>query len=210
MGQWEEYHQNPDDWFLPTPQDESKLTKDQLRDREHRHWADTLQDYIPFWLRSIEAATRGEVLKLSDFLDSLEQSNTWPPRGPTPWTHPDAQSRYGGLANRQSSEHTWHWGSANGHDDAARWGVDDKEIAPKWGAGHESHSSGASCKVATSFRHQNMILHDAKDFDFVEDIARQAAVDGTRKQKMHNFFELPTEEKVKRIYALIHTLRSTS
>ncbi|THV05980.1 hypothetical protein K435DRAFT_40559 [Dendrothele bispora CBS 962.96] len=212
MNQWEDYHQNPDDWLLPTPQDTTKLTKEQLRDREHRHWADTLQEFIPFWLRTIDAATRGEVLKLSDFFDSLEQSDdTWPPHGSNPWAYPDAQSRYGGLANRQTSNHSWHWGSANKHDDAARWGIDEGEIAPKWDAGHVSHSSGASCK-ATGFHRQNLVLRDvsAKDYNFVEDIARQEAVDGIRKQKMHTFFELPTDEKVKRIHALIHTLRSTS
>jgi len=43
---------------------------------------------------------------------------------------------------------------------------------------------------------------------FVEDIARQQAVNAERKRRMHDFYEMPTQDKVKKIQEMVRYLHT--
>lgn len=202
-----------DAWFAAPVIDEF-MTKEQLRSKEHQFYADHVDDMVPFWIRGIEAAERGEVLSLEEFLKSLETEN-WPPRGPDIWGHFDRQSNYGGRA-----ENPW-----------------TRKDAKKWGAGSVSSASAESGSRTNRSDALRAVSHTPPSKypsmrspdSVVEVVARQKAVDDNRKQEMYTFlevfifrpssstalqsdvhsFQLPTNEKVKKIDDLIRTLRSS-
>ncbi|KAF9270069.1 hypothetical protein L218DRAFT_992732 [Marasmius fiardii PR-910] len=172
------------------------LSKEAMKEREHRYFADQVDDLIPFWIRSVKAAEHGQVLRLADFLDSLEEEaarDIWPPRVPNPWRNPEAQSLVGG---KHRSKHDW---------------SPDRE---SWQGGWHSDTSSASVKrnpfsVQGVKKKTKKIQKSSKrnGHDFVEEIAVQDAVDDARKHEMHAFYDLPTSEKVQRIENLIRILR---
>jgi len=51
--------------------DDQVLTSAELRVKENQVHVDHVQDMVPFWMRGVEAAERGEVLKLEGFLETL-------------------------------------------------------------------------------------------------------------------------------------------
>ncbi|KAG7099053.1 hypothetical protein E1B28_000928 [Marasmius oreades] len=187
--------------------DHAPLSKEAMKDREHRYFADQVDDLIPFWLRSVKAAERGEVLKLTDFLDSLEDRDIWPPRVPNPWRFPEAQSFVGGKArskdnwapDQESVHDCWRgWGSHSGYKSNTSWGSDERNGFSVKGKEVRNHRMKWGPRISMENGH-----------DFVEEIAVQKAVNDARKHEMHIFYELPTPEKIKRIQDLIRSLRGS-
>ncbi|KAL0578592.1 hypothetical protein V5O48_003383 [Marasmius crinis-equi] len=212
-------------WAQPIV-DDPPLSKEAMKDREHRYFADQVDDLVPFWIRSVEAAEHGEVLKLSDFLESLEDRDIWPPRVPNPWRNPEAQSVIGGKGGSRNGW-TPDWDMALGwksHSEVS-WGSNEQNGISQKGAGGEWRHDHRKSKLGYSHP-QERVGHD-----FVEDIATQEAADDVRRHEMHVFFEvrtafiplqafidpfifhfvkqLPTTEKVKRIHDLIRSLHDS-
>lgn len=93
----EMWNPRPDDaWVMP--EDDTPLTFDELKLRTQQLHVDQVRDMVPFWMKGVEAAERGEVLRLEDFLEKLAGEDRWgvagindpwgPSVGPWPTDHP--------------------------------------------------------------------------------------------------------------------------
>ncbi|KAG5647602.1 hypothetical protein DXG03_008955 [Asterophora parasitica] len=186
---------DPEGWAMPSKED-PPLTKEQIRLRESRLHVDMVQDMVPFWIRGMEAAEKGEVLRLEDFLDTLQEaSDSW------------AQSDGWGLQAAEEWENGWGqntegpdgWGSANGEG----WSGEMASKRDKSGPNRiEAADLGWKTQRSERGQQRNM-QHNrsySKAYYFVEDVARQEAADEERRRRMHNFFEMPTEEKATPIF----------
>ncbi|KAF5384913.1 hypothetical protein D9615_001401 [Tricholomella constricta] len=183
---------DPEDWLVPS-KDEPPLTKEEVRLRESRTHVDLVQDMVPFWIRGVQAAEKGEVLRLEEFLNTLQEaSDSWAQGNP--WGYGSAQD----------------WGNGWVQDDNAGegWGVnDDKRRRP--GQNRKCKYMGSKARRSGQ---QQQIQHDqsrSKAYDFVEDVARQEAADEERRRRMHHFFKMPTDEKVRKIDEVIRDLLAT-
>ncbi|KAG6879746.1 hypothetical protein C0992_012066 [Termitomyces sp. T32_za158] len=72
--QWMLCEPDPAAWGEPQ-RGEFELTQEEVRMRESQTHVDLVRDMVPFWIRGIEAAERGEVLRLEEFLATLETSS---------------------------------------------------------------------------------------------------------------------------------------
>ncbi|KAJ7275173.1 hypothetical protein B0H12DRAFT_243520 [Mycena haematopus] len=85
------------------------------------------------------------------------------------------------------------WGQATG---SGAW--DNRGDGNSWGVHPDARTMASSGMLPSGYA-------------FVEDIARQEAVtDADRKWRMHTFFEMPTQEKIKKIDELVRYLQSAS
>jgi len=170
-------------WNAPLEED-PPLTKEELQMREHQMHVERVADIVPYWIKCVNAAANGEELRLEPFLNTLHDvSDTWMPAA-NPW----AQATGSGA---------WDY-----RGDPNRWGVhpDAKSMSS---AAHGSKSQTGSRTIASSV--------PAAGYAFVENIARQESVtDADRKRRMHMFFEMPTQEKVKKIDEIVRYLQSAS
>ncbi|KAG6841942.1 hypothetical protein C0991_005122 [Blastosporella zonata] len=155
---------DPSAWEVPLKY-EPALSKEEMKMRESQLHVDLVRDMVPFWIRGVEAAERGEVLRLEDFLEKLETS-------------------------------------------ASEWGGSGGDVG--WGEG------------------VNGVRRRQQDnaYQFVEKVARQVAADEGRRRRMHCFFEvrmhglahcttkthpsfqMPTQEKIRKIDEAIRALTS--
>ncbi|KAF5385450.1 hypothetical protein D9757_005409 [Collybiopsis confluens] len=143
--------------------------------------AHQVHDIVPFWIRGIEAAERGQVLRFEDFLNTFQADpDPWPPRRFTAWAQADRHSHYGRhFVN-------------SGH--------------PLWDA--EARNWASPPSTGTGKRTSNQSMMPAPH-SLVELIASQNALSENRKKEMHSFIELSTAEKIKKIDGLICSLRSS-
>ncbi|KAF8213180.1 hypothetical protein K438DRAFT_1080540 [Mycena galopus ATCC 62051] len=161
-------------------EEEPPLTKEELQMREHQFHVERIADIVPYWIKCVNAAADGEELRLEPFLNSLQDVS---------------DSWMTSIPNP--------WGQATG---AGAW--DNRGGETRWGvhpisSGHGSRSRTGPPSVA--------IDTPATGYAFVENIARQECVtDADRKWRMHTFFEMPTQEKVKKIDELVRYLQSAS
>ncbi|KAG6818052.1 hypothetical protein H0H87_009207 [Tephrocybe sp. NHM501043] len=72
---WISNDPDPDAWDEPL-KDEPALSKEEVKMRESQLHVDLVGDMVPFWIRGVEAAERGEVLRLEEFLTQLEASTS--------------------------------------------------------------------------------------------------------------------------------------
>ncbi|KAK0464966.1 uncharacterized protein EV420DRAFT_930751 [Desarmillaria tabescens] len=170
-----------DSWDFELPKQE-EMTKDEARDSEHRYFVDHVGEYIPYWIRGVEAAERGEVLKLEDYLDSLDHDGPKDPWGT--------------------------WGASRGGDHSSEW----MHGAPSDDLGSMPTSQGKAGKSPKNTdRNKRQELGNRftdGSYAFVEDIARQEEANAERREQMHDFFEMPTDKKVQRIDELIRSLHA--
>ncbi|KAG0696030.1 hypothetical protein DFH29DRAFT_1004918 [Suillus ampliporus] len=61
-------------WGAPEP---PPLTSEGLRTWEMQTHVDHVFDLVPFWIRAVDAAERGEVLRLEEFLQKMEGDGGW-------------------------------------------------------------------------------------------------------------------------------------
>ncbi|KAJ7169752.1 hypothetical protein C8R46DRAFT_1089887 [Mycena filopes] len=167
-------------WNAPLEED-PPITKEELHMREHQYHVERVADIVPYWIKMVEAAANGEEeLRLEPFLNTLPPTNPW----------------------AQGAQATDSWGDRGGGD-IGRWGV------------YPSAAKSASSGSAHGFRTNTGSLTAASSVPatghaFVENIARQELVTVDRKRRMHMFFEMPTQEKVKKIDEIVRYLQSTS
>ncbi|KIK07441.1 hypothetical protein K443DRAFT_673356 [Laccaria amethystina LaAM-08-1] len=177
---WDTVDTDAEAWGKPI-QEDAPATIEEMKMRESQIHVDLVRDMVPFWIRSVKAAERGEVLKLEEFLEEMAQRQaSWSLGAP------------GRRCEQSSSTRGW-----SNHDG---WGIGEPGVV-LWGESHETRETVK--KGGNRRRKQN------DGFQFVEKVANSQAAGKERKQQMHNFFEMPTDEKVRKIDEVIQRLRST-
>jgi hypothetical protein len=224
---WNPPAQDAAAWTAPIVED-PPLTIEEMKMRESRMRVDQVQDMVPFWIKGVEAAAKGEVLRLEQFLETLQEaSDTWlNSTSDIPWMHADPEQGWGEE-----------WGKLDG------WNVDSLD---KWAARSPPSMNGSSVGSDSRVRRRpvksgrqrremgsqrNRSISRKRDsfattFDFVEHVARQQSADEERKQRMHTFFDvrqsyqstdscltnvfqMPTDEKLEKIDEVIRYLHAS-
>lgn len=147
---------------------------------------DQIRHFIPFWRKTIEAAEHGETLRFEDFMNAL------------------------GAGGEREKDKGWDL-------PIPEWAIEPVLPADEPRSDRKEASQVSSVSSAD-------VDHDA--FNFVEKIAKMGSLDAQRKKRLHSFYkvskprtifdnfttrffmQMPTNEKLKRIYELIDTLRT--
>lgn len=197
-------------WDAPIEED-LPLTVEEMKMRESQLRVDHLHEMVPFWKRSMEAAERGEILRLEEFLETMqEKSHPWL-NAENPWQYAHSG---GGWDNWGPQGKDTGWSVSV---DANGWGAGD--YAEGWGKSTASSngsrirtesstkkrkSTKPSLKTATSPKESrnNVRLNPnmADSYTFVEKIAAQVAADAERKKRMHAFYQVSSIFSVWRKY----------
>ncbi|KAH9984652.1 hypothetical protein BJV74DRAFT_584050 [Russula compacta] len=173
-------------------------------EQQRGHWTDLSPNLVSFWRRGLEAAERGEEAEsMHDFLDKLEEE----------------------LADPSNQAH---WGSSPVEDDGWGWGAPAEDWTPTpdvwasaWGKPvakvpakvQQVHHRREGSSSITSMHREGTIFDrdDAQNEDgatsFVENFLQRHAVDGRRRERMRIFYEMPTEQKIRKIQEVIRDLR---
>jgi len=226
-------HHDISGWLAPSkPPDDPTL----LKSWEQQGRVDRLRDLIPFWRDGVMAAeSGGEVAKLEDFLQCLEeeeQSGTWQTKnngwgkdmgediwGPAKrgggWDSPrqDNAWRSGGEEGWGGNDGHGGWGSPAGVND---WAAEAQDEAG-WGDAVDhspvtvplpSEDTSPSAADVWSRQHGKKSTRTPGDsWSFVEEVARQEEASFERRRSMHEFYAMPTQEKVKKIQEVVEYLR---
>ncbi|KIJ21881.1 hypothetical protein PAXINDRAFT_165240 [Paxillus involutus ATCC 200175] len=236
--------------------DYPRLTAEDLRKWDMHTHVDHVFDLVPFWQCAVDAAERGEVLRLEEFLEKMEGDGGWRTSnevlrmlggwkgserahdyGGHDWGQPNANdwaaSQRVGLAWGESHANNWAgsqrgWGAASTvhtrvasdatQSSAGRhggWGcAEDLGAAEDLTLGHHARPAGVLQGHLTSGGDtgSRLLPHACRESPqhFVDSVARQKSVNEERRQQMHLFFEMPTEQKIQKIQETIRFLRSQS
>lgn len=219
---WNPLAQDAAAWNTPIAED-PPLTIKEMKMRENRMHVDHVQDMVPFWIRGVEAAEKGEVLRLEHFLETLQEaSDAWQRcNSENPWLHANSDQGWG--------EEGWgRWDNVK----ADAWDI--KSTSSAIGSRIRSDSNSQVRQKSGRQRGQMKLRRDrninyrekesfTNAFDFVEYIARQRSADEEQKRQMHIFFDvcqiagspnswltdifqMPTHEKVKKIDEVVRCL----
>ncbi|KAF8140385.1 hypothetical protein EV363DRAFT_1393294 [Boletus edulis] len=215
--------------------DHPRLTTEGLRQWEMHTHIDHVFDLVPFWQRGIDAAEKGEVLRLEEFLDKMEGDGGWRTANDVLGmlgVSPSERARdYGGPAWGQPNQGDW-WGpNTFGWAASQRggWGVASVRVASdvtesrgsnsgwgireEWAKGESEFKLGrgdgwgARAGVKT-VRAVGSGGGREELHQFADTIARQEAVNEERRKQMHLFFEMPMEQKIQKIEDTIRFLRT--
>ncbi|OAX44384.1 hypothetical protein K503DRAFT_861438 [Rhizopogon vinicolor AM-OR11-026] len=196
-----------DRWGLPDP---PPLTSEGLRTWEMQTHVDHVYDLVPFWMRAVDAAERGEVLRLEEFLQKMEGDGGWRSAdqvwGMLGAWRPNHQGGSDGWGNKDGVSTRKGGGTDSTSDNQDKgWGV--KEA---WAvlSNHSSNSSHRDTERASGTQTSQKSSHVGVTHPFVDDIALQEAADEEKRQQMHRFFEMSTEQKVLKIQETIRYLRT--
>jgi len=226
VGDFEVWNPQPaDSWGMP--EEDAALTADELKARTRQVHVDQVRDMVPFWMRGVEAAEKGEVLRLEDFLEKLASEDRWgvadvddpwgPSIGPWPADHPLGVALAGGLTQPWGNVADNPWGKVEDPwGKIANWAGDEDStlsmhVYRSVSHHQEDHRLNKGRRKGKGRKNQSRGSQGFVRQDphmFVEDIARQQAVDTERKRRMHDFVEMPTQEKVKKIEELVRNLRA--
>ncbi|TFK77236.1 hypothetical protein BDN72DRAFT_33722 [Pluteus cervinus] len=183
---------NPSAW--DTPDENPPLTAEELKVRESQLRVDMVQDMVPFWIRGVEAAERGDELKMETFLDEWQtRMDTWM-NGENSWGTANDDNGWGTSWDIGGHD-GWDWGGPvnNGWgEDALGWG----------GAPPEQRGLQAERKDAWSVSGDSSAL--------VEDVAKERGLSPAEKKRMYSFYKLPTDDKVQKINEVIAALRTST
>ena len=160
-GDWGDWGQQQ--WQVPTT-----TTPEQQKSQEHRCFVDQLNDFIPFWIRGVEAAERGEVLKLEDFLAAKDAI---------------ALEGRGSRAGVAAHEACW---------PKERAVSSERQSLAAFYSSEGSDLTMPSEAIPVEEKARN-IPTGRSEYDghaFVEDIALQELVGEERRMEMHRFFEV--------------------
>jgi hypothetical protein len=175
---------------------EQLLTAEGLKVREKQTRVDHVRHMVPWWVRAVEAAGRGEEMRMEEFLDTINKSDGWGPDGMI-W------GDEWGVVPDAVNGNDWAngtWGEAGGGGEWSKPVVDwamsgsasslharrtptASSLGPR--RRHNPKRKGKTRDVDTDGRHYD-------SYKFVEEIAKQGAVDAERKRRMHKFFEVRT------------------
>jgi len=209
---------------------QARLTTEGLRQWEMHAHVDHVFDLVPFWQRGIDAAEKGEVLRMEEFLEKMEGDGGWRTanevlgmlggewggRNQGDWAasqrgawEPNA---FGWAASQRGG---WGVGSTHVASDATEsshrrdggWGVREEwamgESDLKMGRGKQERPRIQMARaVGSGSGGREELRH------FVDAIARQEAVNDERRKQMHLFFEMPMEQKIQKIQDTIRFLRA--
>ncbi|KAH7885910.1 hypothetical protein F5I97DRAFT_1809116, partial [Phlebopus sp. FC_14] len=171
------------------------LTSEGLQQWEMHTHVDHVFDLVPFWQRAVDAAERGQVLRLEEFLEKMEGGGGWR----------TANEVLGMLGEGRLAA------SADGEDGLSVEAASDgtKSSSGGWKKGW-AVEHGRQVRPRSEHVHwDEEVVASGEDVQrFVESVARQTAVNEERRQQMHRFFEMSTEEKIQKIQETIHFLRN--
>lgn len=220
------------EWWQPRDDDgwgtleQPPLTSDGLRTWEMQTHVDHVYDLVPFWIRGVDAAERGdsEVLRMEEFLQMMEENGGWR-------TSDEVWGMLGALRKPNHEEGSDGWGrkddvsvpkAATGTDltlgdQDKGWGVTEEWAVPPTNtsssSSHQDKGWGITQEwAAPPTNTSNYSSHQRRDLGgthpFVDDIALQEAADEDRRRRMNYFFEMPTEQKVLKIQEMIRYLHA--
>jgi len=172
-------------------------------EEERSHWMDLTPNLISFWHRGVVAAERGEESEsMQEFLDKLEE---------------ELQNSQGHWGNCPVEDEGWGWGSPA--EDwtpapdvwASAWGTPIAQVPQKVHHRREGSSSITSMHQEGTIperdgAHVGDNEHDAASF--VENFLQRHAVDARRRERMRIFYEMPTEQKIRKIQEVISDLHA--
>lgn len=191
------------EWWQPRDDDgwgaleQPPLTSDGLRTWEMQTHVDHVFDLVPFWIRGVDAAERGEVLRMEEFLQMMEEDGGWR-------TSDEVWGMLGACRKPNHEEGSDGWGRKDDVSVPKAAGTDltSDDQDKGWGVMEE----WAVPPTNSSSSHQRQDLGGTHPF--VDDIALQEAADEDRRRRMHHFFEMPTEQKVLKIQEMIRYLHA--
>ena len=174
------------------------LTSEGLRHKERFTYVDQVHDLVPFWQRGMDAAQRGEVLRLEDFLEKMEASGGWHTADDV-WDLLEPSKPVQDGVNETAL-----WDPTT-----APW---ESELSDAQHHGSQSSfsrrdsSSSASPRNTAKNRRRRHAPPAEDGYTFVERVARNEAANKRRRERMHMFFGMPTDQKVQKIQEIIQTL----
>jgi len=172
-------------------------------EQERGHWTDLSPNLVSFWRKGLAAAERGEEAEsMHDFLDKLEEE-----LAQDPWS------------NSSIENDGWGWGAPA--EDwtpapdvwASAWGKSVPQVPAKVQQVHQRREGSSSM---TSMQRQGTVLdrdeghsdgHEDNPTSFVEKFLQHHAVDARRRERMRTFYEMPTDQKIRKIQEVIRDLR---
>ncbi|KAK7064332.1 hypothetical protein R3P38DRAFT_38355 [Favolaschia claudopus] len=164
-------------WNAPLEED-PPLTKQEIQMREHQYHVERVADIVPYWIKCVDAAAKGQELRLEPFLNSLyNASDSW-----------------------ATSNDSWGPAPELGWEAGGGWGPDVAKSNGSSGFGSRWRTGSVASEESPT-----------TGYAFVENFARQESVtDVDRKHRLHKFFDMPTDEKVKKIDEIVRYLRESA
>jgi hypothetical protein len=221
-------------WWNPAAQDEAAwnapisedppLTIEEMKIRESRMHVDLVQDMVPFWIRGVEAAEKGEVLRLEHFLETLQEaSDAWlHSTSETPQLHANSEQGWGQWDKNWGRVNAWEMRSTSANGSRNR-SESDSPVRRRRQTVKGGRQRQMESRRGRNIKRERESFTDA--FDFVEHVARQQSADEEQKRRMHNFFhvrqityirvrdscftivfQMPTHEKIKKIDEVVQYL----
>ena len=155
--------------------DPPRLTSEGLRTWEMQTHVDHVYDLVPFWMRGVDAAERGEVLRMEEFLQKMEADGGWR----------TADEVWGMLEG---------WSPPNHQEGSDGWGRRDVPSVHKGGTDSTSddQSTGWVAKEEWGVLNDHSSPRDGENVthSFVDGIARQESADEKKRRRMHQFFRV--------------------
>lgn len=165
------------------------------------HWMDLTPNLISFWRRGLVAAERGEEAEsMHEFLDKLEE---------------ELRSSQGQWGSSPVEDVGWGWGSPA--EDwtpapdvwASVWGTPAAQVPQQLHHRREGSSSNTSMRQEGTIPERNGAHVDDNEDDatsFVENFLQHHSVNAHQRERMRVFYEMPTEQKIRKIQEVISDL----
>ncbi|KAI6153717.1 hypothetical protein BKA82DRAFT_4093270 [Pisolithus tinctorius] len=193
---------------------EHRLTSERLQQWGMHMHVDHVFDLVPFWRQAVDAAERGEELRLEEFLEKMEGDGGWTLASDV-WNLLADQRRSSRKAASDLTpmgEQDKGWGIVEDwamHDSDGRSNKD-WDTAKHWTTVAHDHHAEWNVAETWDITEQTPAPHWTYDdpHDFVDSIARQEAVSEERRKQMHMFFQMPTEQKIRKIQEIIKSLHT--
>jgi hypothetical protein len=170
-------------WARDPPNQAHSLAE--LKEQSYHGYETCAMYLIPFWQDALAAAKRGEELKLEEFIERKRKDED-----------------ESGWTTRSGDVNVWAY-------DAGGWGPQvEKSDASSMGkmCGKSRTSLSLSCgggKVRDSQRETD------EQEQFLETVASKYRADPEKKQRMYNFYQMPTPDKVQMIQDMIRSLNNS-
>ena len=184
----------------------SALTYEGLKVREQRWQIDHVRDIVPWWVRAVEAAERGESWKMEDLLASIPD-DPWGSGGDDedPWgggwgtgdalnrnDWADEIDRWGGKVSEGEWNHSHPLGEWDARDSFSSLHAPRTLTASDAGR-NRRRKEGIVRRIEEDHTFKGSGLkHQRNMYRFAEDIANREAADEGRKRRMHLFLEVLT------------------
>ncbi|KAF9015522.1 hypothetical protein BDQ17DRAFT_1341220 [Cyathus striatus] len=192
-------------WQTPLS-DHQDLTIEGLKVREQQLHVDHVYDMVPFWIRGMEAAEKGEILKLEDFLESLHamaHTNDWTLREISAWEDPCfPEGGWGPYTECTSPEvvEGMKWSDPRPN---SRWTISQPKRT--FVRDHNQKQNMKQRQLGGPNKLSGKGMQALVDY-----VATQQAMDENHRRKRYSFFNMSPDDQLKKIEELITGLRSKS